>query len=81
MLQLLLSALAEDHGTREDRFTEAVPGGDAKLLNAGRAICSMLKGGVSGQYVDTEVGSYLGMNPHSAGQVVDSATEYICPRC
>jgi hypothetical protein len=56
-----------------------VPGSDAKLLNAGRSICSMLKGGDSGQYVDTQVGSYLGMAPHSAGQVVDSATEYICP--
>lgn len=56
-----------------------VPGTDAELLNTGRTICVMLKGGDSPQYVRSSVATHLGTNNGSAGQVLDQATEDICP--
>ena len=67
----------------ESSFIDAIrghsPGSDAQLLNAGRTICGELSGGDSGQYVDGEVATYLGTNSANAGQVVDEATEDVCP--
>jgi hypothetical protein len=56
-----------------------IAGNDAQLLNIGRTICQQISGGVSSRYVVTEVATHAGTDSGSAGQVVDQATEDICP--
>ncbi|WP_350224458.1 DUF732 domain-containing protein [Mycolicibacterium sp. lyk4-40-TYG-92] len=52
---------------------------EAKLLVAGRTICTQLSAGASGQYVATEVGAYLGIDRRAGGQVLEEAVQDICP--
>lgn len=58
---------------------QRIPVDEARLLAAGRGICTMLKGGVSVKYVVPQVAAHLGLDTERADDVVNAATAYACP--
>ena len=62
-----------------DDIRGRAPGDDAQLLATGIAACNMLKGGDNVNDVIAHVAAQMGVVKEVAGQVVDSATAYVCP--